>query len=343
MTPGEARRWIEGLEVLGMRFGLERMRALLDALGHPERGRPAIHVVGSNGKSSTARLAAAALAGEGLRVGTYLSPHVTGWRERIELAGRPVTPGRFAVAVGAVRDAAADLALPPGDAVTQFEALTAAAFWAFAGAGVDAAVVEAGLGGRFDATNVLPGSVVVLTNVALEHTDLLGETEEAIAAEKLAVAPRGSDRLVVGRLSPAARVAVAAQMAARELTGWRQGAEIRVRAGRAASTSPPPGAATPGCRCRSPAASSATIWPSPWPPRSASSAAASTRSAWPPRWPACACPAGSKRSAANQSSCSTEPTTRPACWPWRGPSRRWSAGAGRWPSSRSSATRTSRR
>jgi len=226
MTPGAARRWIEGLDILGMRFGLERMRVLLDALGHPERGYATIHVVGSNGKSSTARLAAAALASQGLRVGTYLSPHVLGWRERIELGGRPVGPERFASAVSAVREAAEGLGLPPEDRVTQFEALTAAALWTFSRARVGAAVVEAGLGGRYDATNVLPDAVVALTNVALEHTDLLGESEAAIAGEKLAVAPSGSTRLVVGRLSPPATAAVAAEMAARGLGGWRHGHEL---------------------------------------------------------------------------------------------------------------------
>jgi dihydrofolate synthase / folylpolyglutamate synthase len=217
--------------VLGVRFGLERMRALLGALGHPERAQPAIHVVGSNGKSSTARLAAAALASQGLRAGTYLSPHVTGWRERIEIQGRAVSRERFARAVSAAVNAAASLDLDPDDQPTQFEILTAAAFWTFAEAGLDAAVVEAGLGGRYDATNVLGAdAVVALTNVSLEHTDLLGDTEEAIAAEKLAVCPEGSDRLVVGPLSPAAAAAVAGEMSRRGLAAWRCGGEVRARA-----------------------------------------------------------------------------------------------------------------
>jgi dihydrofolate synthase/folylpolyglutamate synthase len=230
VTFEQARAWIEELEVFGMRFGLERMHVLLAALGHPERRWPAIHVVGSNGKSSTARLAAAALASQGLRAGTYLSPHVSGWPERIELHGRPVGPRRFAAAVTAVRHTAERLDLPPGERVTQFEALTAAAFVTFAEARVDAAVVEAGLGGRYDATNVLaPQAVVALTNIALEHTDLLGDTEAAIAAEKLAVAAPGSDRLVVGRLSASAAPAVAAEVARRGLRGWRYGRDFAVR------------------------------------------------------------------------------------------------------------------
>src|SRR5205823_2551983 len=138
---------------------------------------------------------------------------------------------RFARAVSAAVGAAASLDLDPDDQPTQFEILTAAAFWTFAEAGLDAAVVEAGLGGRYDATNVLGGeAVVALTNVSLEHTDLLGDTEDAIAAEKLAVCPEGSDRLVVGPLSPAAAAAVAGEMSRRGLAAWRCGSEVRARA-----------------------------------------------------------------------------------------------------------------
>ena len=135
MSPEEALDWIAGREILGMRLGLERMTALLGALGDPQRAAPALHVVGTNGKSSTARLAAAALGSGGARVGAYLSPHVIDWTERIQLDGEPVDDPAFARAVGAVRDAAEGLALPEGDEVTQFEALTAAAFWTFREAG----------------------------------------------------------------------------------------------------------------------------------------------------------------------------------------------------------------
>jgi dihydrofolate synthase / folylpolyglutamate synthase len=158
------------------------MRALLGELGDPQERLPAIHVVGTNGKSTTTRLTEALLVDAGLSVGAYLSPHVRGWSERIRLDGAEADVER---ALAAVRPAATALS------VTQFEALTAAALLAFAEAGVDAAVVEAGLGGRHDATNVLDARVVVLTNVALDHMDVLGETREAIAAEKLAVVRQG--------------------------------------------------------------------------------------------------------------------------------------------------------
>jgi dihydrofolate synthase / folylpolyglutamate synthase len=179
-----AAQYIESLELMGMQFGLERMHALLDALGHPEEQFDAIHVVGSNGKSSTVRFCEALLESEGVRSGAYTSPHLTTFRERIRLHGETISPELYEAAVGAVQGTGIEL--------TQFEALTGAAFVAFAEAGVEMAVVEAGLGGRLDATNVLARSVVqVLTNVSLEHAELLGPTREAIAREKLAVVPEG--------------------------------------------------------------------------------------------------------------------------------------------------------
>jgi dihydrofolate synthase/folylpolyglutamate synthase len=158
------------------------MRALLRQLGDPQQRLPAIHVVGTNGKSTTTRLTEALLLDAGLSVGSYLSPHVRGWSERIRVDGEEAD---FEGAVAAVRPAAEGLG------ATQFEVLTAAALQAFAAAQLDVAVVEAGLGGRHDATNVLETRVVVLTSVALDHMEVLGGTREAIAAEKLAVVRPG--------------------------------------------------------------------------------------------------------------------------------------------------------
>ena len=160
-------------------FGLERMIELLAELGDPQHKYPAIHVVGTNGKSTATVTIEQLLLSEGLSTGATISPHVTGWSERIRIDGADAD---FEAAVARVRDAAERI-----DA-TQFEIVTAAALAAFAEAEVDAAVVEAGLGGRHDATNVLRTRVVLLTNVGLEHTDVLGDTLEAIAREKLAVA-----------------------------------------------------------------------------------------------------------------------------------------------------------
>jgi dihydrofolate synthase/folylpolyglutamate synthase len=173
--------WVASLSPWPEEFGLERMRALLDALGHPERAFPAVHVVGTNGKSTATRTIAELLRGEGLEVGAYTSPHVSGWEERLD-----TDSDSFERAVGRVRAAAEHVE------ATQFEVLTAAALADFAARGVGAAVVEAGLGGRLDATNVLDARVVHLTNVGLEHTEVLGGAREEIAREKLAVVSPGA-------------------------------------------------------------------------------------------------------------------------------------------------------
>jgi dihydrofolate synthase/folylpolyglutamate synthase len=164
-------------------FGLERIKAVLASLGDPQLRYPSIHVVGTNGKSTVTRTTEALLASAGLAVGAYFSPHVRGWGERIRVRGEEAD---FDAAIERVRAEAELLG------ATQFEVLTAAALAEFAEAGVDVAVVEAGLGGRHDATNVLRSPVQVLTNVALEHTEVLGTTREAIAAEKLAVVQPGA-------------------------------------------------------------------------------------------------------------------------------------------------------
>jgi dihydrofolate synthase / folylpolyglutamate synthase len=183
MPSATNQRWLESLSPWPERFGLGRMRKLLAALGDPQVAYPAIHIVGTNGKTTTARLAEALLLAEGVCAGAYTSPHVTGWSERVRIAGAEV---ELESALAHVRPAGEALA------ATQFEVLTAAALASFAEAGVDVAVVEAGLGGRHDATNVLAAPVVVVTNVALEHTEVLGDTRDAIAREKLAVVQPGA-------------------------------------------------------------------------------------------------------------------------------------------------------
>jgi dihydrofolate synthase / folylpolyglutamate synthase len=180
--PSAAETYLESLSPWPEEFGLGRMHELLERLGHPERRYPAVHVVGTNGKSTTASMTEALLRAQGLHVGTYLSPHVISWRERIRVDGAEADLDAL---VGAVRKGGVDQA-------TQFEVLTAAALHGFAEANVDVGVVEAGLGGRLDATNVLDAKVVVLTNIGLDHSEYLGSTREEIAAEKLAVVPEGA-------------------------------------------------------------------------------------------------------------------------------------------------------
>jgi dihydrofolate synthase/folylpolyglutamate synthase len=195
----DAERWLLSRELFGMRFGLDRMRRLMTALGSPNEAFRSIHVVGTNGKSSTVRMIAALLAHHGVHAGAYLSPHLVSFTERIRVGGEDISQEQFAAAVGRARRAAelVDRTLEPDDRVTQFEALTAAAYAQLAAAGVEVAVVEAGLGGRWDATNVIGAEVAVLTNVGLEHTRWLGPTVKDIAREKLAVVAPGAT-LVLG-------------------------------------------------------------------------------------------------------------------------------------------------
>jgi dihydrofolate synthase/folylpolyglutamate synthase len=189
--------YLESLAVFGMRPGLERVSALLERLGRPQDDYRVVHVVGTNGKSSTTRYCEALLRAHGYRAGAYLSPHISGWSERVIVDGRPVDDAVCGAAVERVRLEVTGLPEDLGE-TTQFEVLTVAALLAFAECGVEAVALEAGLGGRLDATNVVSAPVVVLTNIALEHTEVLGGTRELIFAEKAAVV-KGGD-VVFGEL-----------------------------------------------------------------------------------------------------------------------------------------------
>jgi dihydrofolate synthase/folylpolyglutamate synthase len=202
-SAAEAERHLLSIELFGMRFGLERMRRLTSALGRPQDSFRSVHVVGTNGKSSTTRMIAALLEAHGMRTGTFVSPHLLSYAERILIDGSELAGDSFGAAVQRAAHAAEMVrrTLGEGERVTQFEVLTAAAYDEFERAGIDVAVVEAGLGGRWDATNVIASSVQVLTNVDLEHQRWLGPTITDIAREKLAVV-RDDSTLVVGRLHP---------------------------------------------------------------------------------------------------------------------------------------------
>jgi dihydrofolate synthase / folylpolyglutamate synthase len=212
-----------------MRFGLDRVRRMMTALDSPQRRFHTVHVVGTNGKTSTTRMAAAILERHGLRTGAYLSPHLVAYAERVQVGERDLSGPAFAAAVARAAWAAerVNRTLAADDHVTQFELLTAAAFWALAEEGVEVAVVEAGLGGRYDATAVVESAVTVLTNVGLEHTRWLGPTVRDIAAEKLAVLRPGStlalgadlhpDALALARAAVAERGARLVQVSAEEV------------------------------------------------------------------------------------------------------------------------------
>ena len=209
-TQARAEQQLHSLELFGMRFGLDRMRRMMTALGSPERRFEAIHVLGTNGKSSTTRMTAAILERHGLRTGAYLSPHLVSYRERVLVNGRELDTCAFAAAVARASAAAerVNRTLAEDDHVTQFELLTAAALWQMAEQEVEVAVVEAGLGGRYDATSVIDSRITVRTNVGLEHTRWLGPPVADIAEEKLAVvAPRGTLVLGGGLVAPAEAVA----------------------------------------------------------------------------------------------------------------------------------------
>jgi dihydrofolate synthase/folylpolyglutamate synthase len=219
-----AEDYLDSLEPIGWKLGLERMHRLCTMLGMPQHRFGSIHVVGTNGKSSVTRMAAALLEAHGVSAGACLSPHPSRWSERVLIRGEEIGEAEFTAAVARTAAAAeiVERALEEGEAVTQFELATAAAFVAFAAARLDAAVVEAGLGGRLDATNTIPSSVTVLTSVGLDHTEWLGETELEIAAEKLAVL-RNATTLVLGRVGPEVR-------ALAERTAAERGAELVVAA-----------------------------------------------------------------------------------------------------------------
>lgn len=192
---------------------LDRITAMTDLLGEPQRAYPVIHLAGTNGKTSTARMIESLLGAFGLSTGLFTSPHLHSMRERIRLAGKPVSVERF---VAGYDDIAPYLAIlderaAAGDGVrlSFFEAVTALAFAVFADAPVDVAVVETGLGGTWDATNVADGKVAVITPVALDHMEYLGDTVEQIASEKAGIIKAGAEVVLSQQVQPAAEVLLA--------------------------------------------------------------------------------------------------------------------------------------
>jgi dihydrofolate synthase/folylpolyglutamate synthase len=204
--------YLAGLQPLAMRFGLERMQRALDALGRPERAFPVLHVGGTNGKGSTCAMAAAALAAAGHEVGLYTSPHLVRFNERIQTRGAPIRDDELAAVVEEIRRACPwHDAGGEGDRLTYFEFATLAGLLHFAREGVGAAVVEVGLGGRFDATNAIVPRVTAIAAIGLDHTQLLGETVERIAVEKAGIFKPGVPAVVHGRQPPGALEALYAE------------------------------------------------------------------------------------------------------------------------------------
>ncbi|HET6966337.1 MAG TPA: Mur ligase family protein, partial [Acidimicrobiales bacterium] len=197
---------------------LSRMHALMDLLGHPEHAAPVIHVTGTNGKTSTARCLTSLLTAKGLRVGTFTSPHLSDINERIATDGQPIGDDELRSLLGSLADFE-DLL---GARLTWFELMTAAAFMHFADRPVDVTVLEVGMGGRWDATNVASASVAVVTNVGLDHVEFLGPTRADIAAEKAGIIERQS-ALILGETSDELRPIFEAEQPA---TLWVAGKEF---------------------------------------------------------------------------------------------------------------------
>jgi dihydrofolate synthase/folylpolyglutamate synthase len=198
----------------------------MDLMGDPQRSYPVIHITGTNGKGSVARMVTALLAARGLNVGTYTSPHLERLNERMAWSGEPIADDALAEVIGAVAELEPMLESPP----TYFEILTAAAFRWFADIAVDVAVVEVGLGGRWDATNVADGQVAVVTNVALDHAETIGPALTDIATEKSGIVKPGAT-LVVAETDPELLAIFRAAGAAET---WIRGSDFRCGANRLA-------------------------------------------------------------------------------------------------------------
>ncbi|MHB1737986.1 MAG: bifunctional folylpolyglutamate synthase/dihydrofolate synthase [Actinomycetes bacterium] len=213
---------------------LERIRALVDLLGDPQLGYPVVHLTGTNGKTSTTRMVESLLRTAGLRTGRYTSPHVESITERIAVDGQPLDAVGFLRAYDEIAGQLALVEAEPGARrLSFFEVLTAMAFAAFAGAPVGAAAVEVGMGGTWDATNVVDAGVAVITPVAIDHTRFLGSTLEAIATEKAGIIKSGAVA-VVAHQEPVVDVVLDEQVRHVGARAVREGSEFEVLARRIA-------------------------------------------------------------------------------------------------------------
>jgi len=218
MTGQEAEAWLAGLinverlpDRRRARFSLGPVKRLLEELGNPQDGLRVLHIAGSKGKGSTALYAEALLSAAGLSVGTFTSPHLQSWVERFRIDSASVAGDRLGVAIARLRPVVEKLRME-SDAPSFFDATTAAALLLFAEAKVDVAILEVGLGGRLDSTNIVKPSVTCITSIELEHTEILGSTLAAIATEKVGIAKSGVP-LVMGPLPDEAKDVVRARCA----------------------------------------------------------------------------------------------------------------------------------
>ncbi|GAA2860384.1 folylpolyglutamate synthase/dihydrofolate synthase family protein [Pseudonocardia halophobica] len=218
------RRWPETV----MEPSLDRIRALVEVLGDPQTGYPVVHLTGTNGKTSTARMVDAILSEIGLRTGRYTSPHLQRATERINLDNRPVSPAQYVQAYRDVEPFVELLDAKNEIRLSKFEVLTAMAYSAFADAPVEAGIVEVGLGGRWDATNVVDARVSVITPVGLDHAEYLGTDLLGIAREKAGIIKPGSVAVLAAQDKAVAEVLLE-RCAEVDAQVAREGAEFGVR------------------------------------------------------------------------------------------------------------------
>ncbi len=223
----EVNRELEGRGYTRMVFELGRIEALLDLLGNPQKAYPAIHITGTNGKTSTARMIDALLRAHGLRTGRYTSPHLETVRERIAIENEPVDEERFVAVYREVAPVAELLDAKLGERLTYFDMTTAMAFAAFADAPVDVAVVEVGMGGAEDSTNVLHAGTCVITPIGLDHTEWLGDTIADIADAKAGIVHSGATLICAAQEEEAAEP-ILRRCAEVGATIAREGAEFGV-------------------------------------------------------------------------------------------------------------------
>lgn len=191
MTYQQALDYLASLNRFGMRLGLSRILRLAELLGNPQDAYKTIHITGTNGKGSVSTLTASALSASGLRTGLFTSPHLIKYNERMRVDGADITDEDFTRMLARTRDAAEQIIAEGGESPTQFEVLTAAAFLYFAEQKVEYAVIEVGLGGLLDSTNIITPVACVITNVALEHADMCGGTLAGVAEHKAGIIKEG--------------------------------------------------------------------------------------------------------------------------------------------------------
>jgi dihydrofolate synthase / folylpolyglutamate synthase len=212
----EVQDYLFSLKARGLKFGIDRMRVVVEALGHPERRYPVIHVAGTNGKGSVAAMLDAILHAAGWRTGLYTSPHLVKLGERVQVNRQLLGEAEIIAYTNELRPVAEQPALfSADDHPSFFEFMTAMAFLQFARQAADLAVIEVGLGGRLDATNVVQPEVVAITSIGFDHCDMLGDRLELIAAEKAGIIKPGRP-VVLGRMPAVAEAAIRAIAAERQ-------------------------------------------------------------------------------------------------------------------------------